>query len=267
MIMMMLISFFFSLSLSLSLLLIVWLSTKMHLTVECVLEEDLRRFSSPFDVLETNERETEEKDVDSSRIAWEIRMHRIDLFFDYFKRQDAPDASLSSLPFLVPSSLTLVRSVLSTHGVKVRRLLETFLLAHTKNLSAMRYGPKMRQRGLLLYGPPGTGKTEIMNTFEWFGFVVVFPKFSAGMISDKHVGETEAMLMRMFDMAKEFPWLPCCVFIDEIESLVPNRSASSSQDYKSDGLSVLLGRFGGIDDVANIFLIASTNHIDRKSVV
>ena len=58
------------------------------------------------------------------------------------------------------------------------------------------------------------------------------------------------------------PHLLCCVSIDEIDSLVPKRDEKSSQ-YKTDGIAVLLAVIGGIKDVPNLVILASTNRLNQ----
>lgn len=56
------------------------------------------------------------------------------------------------------------------------------------------------------------------------------------------------------------PWLPCCLAIDECDSIAPNRTEKASE-HKVDALSVLLSVFGGIQDVSNLFIFGSTNRL------
>jgi len=79
--------------------------------------------------------------------------------------------------------------------------------------------------GLLLYGPPGTGKTmiakAITNEIKATMFVI-----SPAQILSKWVGEAEQNITKLFKAAKQED--KAVIFIDEIESLVPRRSGSSS---------------------------------------
>lgn len=58
------------------------------------------------------------------------------------------------------------------------------------------------------------------------------------------------------------PHLLCCVSIDEIDGLVPKRDEKSSQ-HKTDGIAVLLAVIGGIKDVPNLVILASTNRLNQ----
>lgn len=58
------------------------------------------------------------------------------------------------------------------------------------------------------------------------------------------------------------PYLLCCIAIDEIDALVPKRNDKSGE-HKVDVLCLLLSLIGGIKDVPNIFVIASTNRLNK----
>lgn len=57
------------------------------------------------------------------------------------------------------------------------------------------------------------------------------------------------------------PHLLCCVAIDEIDGLAPKRDDKAGT-HKIDALSVLLAVIGGIKDVPNLIILASTNRIN-----
>ncbi|HSM82838.1 MAG TPA: AAA family ATPase, partial [Nodosilinea sp.] len=76
-------------------------------------------------------------------------------------------------------------------------------------------------RGVLLVGPPGTGKTLTARSLaEDLGvnyIAIVGPE-----VMGKYYGEAEQRLRAIFEKAKKAA--PCLVFIDEIDSLAPDRS-------------------------------------------
>ena len=114
-------------------------------------------------------------------------------------------------------------------------------------------------RGLLLWGPPGTGKTTIMeNLAEAAGFHMIVKPFAGADINSGKVGDTEKILGALTDRSHQLQWAPCCLVIDEIDALAPDRDAKASE-HKVDALSKLLSVFGGIDDHRNLFVFGATN--------
>lgn len=84
--------------------------------------------------------------------------------------------------------------------------------------------------GVLLYGPPGCGKTYFSNRLaEEIGFN--FISKSAADLKDKYVGETEKNIARLFADAEANA--PSIIFIDEINSLVPNRNNARMEVFDS----------------------------------
>jgi hypothetical protein len=121
----------------------------------------------------------------------------------------------------------------------------------------------LKERGLLLYGPPGTGKTTIIkNMAENVGLTLVYPTFPAGAINEPLVGQAEKKVMDMFQRAREIPWLPCALVVDEIDGMAPARTGDTAE-HKVALLSILLAEFGGIKDVPNMFVLGSTNRLQE----
>ena len=76
-------------------------------------------------------------------------------------------------------------------------------------------------RGVLLFGPPGSGKTLIARAIASetgaFFFLINGPE-----IMSKMAGEAEANLRKAFEEAEKNS--PAIIFIDEIDSIAPNRN-------------------------------------------
>jgi SpoVK/Ycf46/Vps4 family AAA+-type ATPase len=99
---------------------------------------------------------------------------------------------------------------------------------------------------LLLYGPPGTGKTYYLKQVcSQLGFLMLSDAFAGAELLGGIVGETEAKTKAVFSRSKMIPWLPCCLLIDEIDAIAPNRESSKISEHKIDSLSALLTVFGG----------------------
>jgi len=123
---------------------------------------------------------------------------------------------------------------------------------------------KLPSRGILLWGPPGTGKTAIAsNVVQRVGITEVVHCLASTELNRPHVGETERLLIEIFQRALRVPHLLCCVSIDEIDALVPKRNEKTA-GHKLDGLSTLLALIEGIKDVPNVIIIGSTNR--RKQI-
>ncbi len=140
---------------------------------------------------------------------------------------------------------------------KIKVALEVYTIP--ENIKAMR----VKSHGMLFYGPPGTGKTHLSNVIiKKSGLEPVVEPLSSAELNRSLVGATEKLLMAIWDRAKRCPQWLCCVAIDEIESLVPKRNDKAA-GHKVDALSLLLSLIGGIKDVPNLYVIASTNRLNK----
>ncbi|XP_059167136.1 fidgetin-like protein 1 isoform X2 [Physella acuta] len=112
-------------------------------------------------------------------------------------------------------------------------------------------------KGLLLFGPPGTGKTLIGKCIASQSKSTFF-SISASSLTSKWVGEGEKMVRALFAVARFYQ--PAVVFIDEIDSLLSQRSDSeheSSRRIKTEFLVQLDGAATQAED--RILVIGATN--------
>jgi len=75
--------------------------------------------------------------------------------------------------------------------------------------------------GILLSGPPGTGKTLLATSIA-SECNVPFLSIKPSMVEQKYFGESEKIVKAIFSFAEKIQ--PCIIFIDEIDSMLRNRS-------------------------------------------
>lgn len=110
--------------------------------------------------------------------------------------------------------------------------------------------------GMLLYGPPGTGKTFFARAVAG-ELNLPFYTISAADIFGSLVGESEKNVKRLFREIRSNAL--SVVFIDELETIFPKRSADVHETTRK-VISLLLQELDGLDKEKNpILLIGATN--------
>lgn len=118
-------------------------------------------------------------------------------------------------------------------------------------------GIRRPPRGILLFGPPGTGKTLLGKCIASQSKSTFF-SISASSLTSKWIGDGEKMVRALFAVAAVNQ--PAVIFIDEIDSLLCQRSESeheSSRRLKTEFLIQLDGVGTGEDD--RILIVGATN--------
>jgi transitional endoplasmic reticulum ATPase len=114
-------------------------------------------------------------------------------------------------------------------------------------------------RGVLLVGPPGTGKTLTARSLsEELGvnyIAIVGPE-----VMGKYYGEAETRLRSIFEKAAKAA--PCIVFIDEIDSLAPDRAKVEGEVEKR-LVAQLLSLMDGFAKTNGVIVLAATNRPDH----
>lgn len=118
-------------------------------------------------------------------------------------------------------------------------------------------GLRRPPKGILLFGPPGTGKTLIGKCIASQSRSTFF-SISASSLTSKWIGDGEKMVRALFAVARVYQ--PSVVFIDEIDSLLTQRSETeheSSRRLKTEFLVQLDGAATSEDD--RILIVGATN--------
>ena len=116
--------------------------------------------------------------------------------------------------------------------------------------------------GVLMVGPPGTGKTLTARSLaESLG--INYIAINGPEIMGKYYGEAEGRLRSLFEKAARSA--PCLIFIDELDSLAPDRSKVEGEVEKR-VVGQLLGLMDGFAaEREGVIVLAATNrpnHLD-----
>ncbi len=113
--------------------------------------------------------------------------------------------------------------------------------------------------GVLLVGPPGTGKTLTARALAQ-DLAVNYIAIVGPEVMGKYYGEAEGRLRSLFQKAARSA--PCIVFIDEIDSLAPDRSQVEGEVEKR-VVAQLLSLMDGFAKTKGVIVLAATNRPDH----
>lgn len=120
----------------------------------------------------------------------------------------------------------------------------------------------LKRSGILLFGPPGTGKTMIAKAVAT-ECNLSFLSVQGPELLNMYVGQSEQNVREVF--AKARASAPCVVFLDELDSLAPNRGVAGDSGGVMDRVvSQLLSEMDGVDSDPKkpVFILAATNRPD-----
>ncbi|MEM2908662.1 MAG: AAA family ATPase [Candidatus Bilamarchaeaceae archaeon] len=109
-------------------------------------------------------------------------------------------------------------------------------------------------KGILLFGPPGTGKTLIVRAAA-NELNASFQALSGADLMKRGYFYATNVIKEAFNRARENA--PSIIFIDEIETFLPARGASSSEM-----VGQFLAEMDGIKELKGVVVIAATNRPD-----
>ena len=115
-------------------------------------------------------------------------------------------------------------------------------------------------KGILLSGSPGCGKTLLAKAIATESQVNFISVKGPALLS-QYVGESEMAVREVFRKARQAA--PCIIFFDEIDALIPVRSAGGSDSHVAERvLSQFLAEMDGIEELKGVLILGATNRID-----
>ena len=112
-------------------------------------------------------------------------------------------------------------------------------------------------KGFLLFGPPGTGKTLLAKAVARQAEANFIAAKSSDLLS-KWYGESERQVSRLFQRGRQVA--PTVIFIDEIDSLAPERGGGIGEPAVTERVvNTLLAEMDGLEELQGVVVIAASN--------
>ncbi|KAJ1979488.1 putative 26S proteasome subunit yta6 [Dimargaris verticillata] len=121
-------------------------------------------------------------------------------------------------------------------------------------------GIRSPPKGILLFGPPGTGKTILAQATAHEARCTFF-NISASSLISRYVGDSEKLVRTLFTLARELA--PAVIFVDEVDSILTERSATEHDASRRLKTEFLL-HFDGVlssnqDSEGYVMVMGATN--------
>jgi AAA+ superfamily predicted ATPase len=192
---------------------------------------------------------------------------------DIERARQQPVAQAQSAPTAPPAGVVAIERpkirFTDVIGLDQAKLEVTEAMRLMRNPSEGRAYGVEPTRGILLHGPPGTGKTMFAKAVAG-EFGAAFIPVSASQLKSKWVGETEANIKAVFDLARQNAGGVSgrggggvVIFIDELDAIAASRDGSNVQGHERGAVTALLEQMDGIQgkDRAPL-VIAATNYVE-----
>ena len=181
--------------------------------------------------------------------------------YNHYPDGNGPDTDLINM---IENNLILTNPGISFDdiaGLNEAKEVLTMYVVCALNMKNFFKGIRSPPKGILLYGPPGTGKTMLAKAIATTG-KTTFININPAAIASKWRGDSEKLVRLLFDMARYYA--PSTIFIDEIDSLLSDRSSNeheSSRKVKTQFFTEIDGINGstGEESMPNVFVLAATN--------
>lgn len=135
---------------------------------------------------------------------------------------------------------------------------ERLLGAGTEVMQSFRKGGKARN-GILLTGKPGNGKTLMAEALAG-ELKVPFIPMTFGEVNSQWIGGTTERVVQGFREARAAA--PCLLFLDEVDSLLPNREAASNNSEAQKTTNAILTELVNLRG-SGVVIVAATNFVNK----
>jgi transitional endoplasmic reticulum ATPase len=144
-------------------------------------------------------------------------------------------------------------------AAEVKRHLQESVIWPLRHAATYAHYDLLPPKGIILHGPPGTGKTLLARALATEAQVNFIAVRGPELLS-KYVGESERGVREIFAKARQAA--PCILFLDELDSLVPERGRSQGTDVTDRVVAQFLVEIDGVRPLADVWLVGATNRLD-----
>ena len=198
--------------------------------------------------------------IKTEKEAREEEEKKSKFLYHHYPDGNGPDADLIKT---IESSIMLSNPNVSFDDIAgLKNAKEALKMGVIAPLMMKDFFTKIRKppKGILLYGPAGTGKTMLAKAIATTGktsFFIVNPS----TLASKWKGESEKLVRLLFEMARFYA--PTTIFIDEIDSLLSERSDKEHEASRRVKVQFFIEIDGiasnNAEDTPRVFLLGATN--------